>query len=86
MKHPVAPGSIAVSVTIPAWELRTLLECEGDPNGLQRVRGCLRALQELRYSMVAAGTGTPSRSWGPFLASVTEEKHGSERQGGARTW
>jgi DNA-binding transcriptional regulator YiaG len=63
-------------VMIPAWELRTLLECEKDPNGLQRVRGCLRALQEVRYSMKAVGTGNPFRSWGPFLANVDYDPRG----------
>lgn len=68
-------------VEVAAWTLRTLLECEKDPNGLQRVRGCLRALQELRYSMKAVGTGTPFRSFGPFLANVDYDPRGAGGHG-----
>jgi len=51
---------------VPAWELRTLLECEKDRNGFRRVRGCLRALQEIRFEVTLPGT----RISGPFLGEV----------------
>jgi hypothetical protein len=63
-------------VKVPAYELKTLLKCENDPNGMQRVRGCLRALQEIRYAMKVVGGGTPFRSWGPFLGSVNYDPLG----------
>ena len=53
-------------LTIPAWELRTLLKCENDPHGLGRVNGCLRALEELRFEMRASSNWTR----GTFLAEV----------------
>lgn len=58
---------------VPAWELRTLLECEKDEHGFRRIRGCLRALQEVRYSLDARGTGsgTSRRVFGPFLGEVS---------------
>lgn len=58
-------------VKIGAWELRTLLECETDPDGFDRVRGCLRALQELRYHLKVAGVPNLSQdAVGPFLGDV----------------
>jgi hypothetical protein len=39
---------------VPAWNLRKLLECEKDPDGFRRVRGCLRALQEVRFTSKAS--------------------------------
>lgn len=58
-------------VKIGAWELRTLLECETDPDGFDRVRGCLRALQELRYHLKVAGVPNLSQdAVGPFLSDV----------------
>ena len=58
---------------LPAWELRTLLECENDTDGFRRVRGCLRALQEVRFALEARGTGagTARRVFGPFLGEVS---------------
>ena len=65
-------------VKLGAWELRTLLECETDPDGFDRVRGCLRALQELRYHLKVAGVPNLSQdAVGPFLADV--ESSGAER-------
>ena len=56
----------------PAWELRALLECEKDPDGFRRVRGCLRALQEVRFALEARGAGSGSfRRFGPFLGEVS---------------
>jgi transcriptional regulator with XRE-family HTH domain len=57
---------------VPAWNLRTLLECEKDAHGFRRVRGCLRALQEIRFHLKAGGIPGLSRdAVGPFLGSVT---------------
>jgi hypothetical protein len=56
---------------VPAWNLRTLLECENDPHGFRRVRGCLRALQEVHFHLKVAGVpGISHEASGPFLGTV----------------
>jgi DNA-binding transcriptional regulator YiaG len=56
---------------VPAWNLRTLLECEKDPDGFRRVQGCLRALQEVRFHLKVAGvSGASHEAFGPFLGDV----------------
>jgi len=59
-------------VKMPSWQLRTLLQCENDPDGFRKVEGCLRALQEVRFHLqVTSGTGVPpGKSFGPFLGQV----------------
>lgn len=59
-------------VKVEALDLRKLLNCEEDPNGLARVRGCLRALQELRFHV--RGTGAPGTLTveGAFIAELRE--------------
>ena len=58
---------------VPAWQLRNLLECETDPDGFRKLRGCLMALQEVRFCIHASGaTSRPSTSsLGSFLSQVT---------------
>ena len=56
---------------VPAWNFRTLLECEKDPDGFRRVQGCLRALQEVRFHLKVAGvSGASHEAFGPFLGDV----------------
>lgn len=56
---------------VPAWNLRTLLECENDPNGFRRVEGCLRALQEVRFfSKATKIPGISHEAFGSFLGEV----------------
>jgi DNA-binding XRE family transcriptional regulator len=59
-------------VPMAAWELKALLACEKSEDGMERVRGCLRALQEVRFDLQATqGSGAGSfRAFGPFLAEV----------------
>jgi len=65
-------------VTMPVYELKTLLECHGADDAMDRIRGCLRALQEVRYSIrVTGGSGPAYHAFGPFLAGVREEKKGA---------
>jgi hypothetical protein len=57
---------------MPAWCLRTLLECESDPAGFRRIEGCLRALQEVRFHAQVTGDGKSGlRAFGPFLGEVS---------------
>ena len=59
-------------LTVPAWELRSLLECERDPHGLARIEGCLRALQEVKFTLKVAGVpGESGKTFGAFLGDVT---------------
>lgn len=56
---------------VPAWDFRSLLECEKDPDGFRRVQGCLRALQEVRFHLKVAGvSGAAHEAFGPFLGDV----------------
>lgn len=57
---------------VPAWQLRSLLECENENDGFRRVEGCLRALQEVRFSMhsESKGLGATVESFGPFIGDV----------------
>lgn len=59
-------------VRIPAHELRILLENEKAEDGMARIRGGLRALQELRFS--AKGPGM--QVFGPLLGSVAYRARG----------
>ena len=52
---------------VPAWNFYTLLECEQDPHRFRRVRGCLRALQEIRFEV---GLPTGATISGAFLSEV----------------
>jgi hypothetical protein len=56
----------------PAWQLKDLLECEKDPDGFRKIRGCLMALQELRFQIHSSGcTSRPNMHLsGPFLSQV----------------
>ncbi len=64
---------------IPAWRLRNLLKCEQDPEGFKKIRGCLMALQEIRFSIRASGTAArPSiHTFAPFLSQVEYSARGS---------
>lgn len=65
-------------VVMPVYELKTLLECHGADDAMDRIRGCLRALQEVRYFIrVTGGSGPAYHAFGPFLAGVREEKKGA---------
>jgi len=67
---------------VPAWNFKTLLECEKDPDGFRRVMGCLRALQEVRfYTQAAKIPGLSRTSFGPFLANVKYVGGGPGRHG-----
>jgi DNA-binding XRE family transcriptional regulator len=68
---------------VPVQDLRVLLECEKDPNGLARVRGALQALQELRFVLNTSGVGggLSLRSSGSFLNDVTEIRRGGGGHG-----
>lgn len=57
-------------VSVPAWDLKTLLGCEKDPHGLRCVRGCLEALSEIRFEMPLQGGGQKARSFGALLSEV----------------
>lgn len=63
---------------IPAREFRILLECEQDENGHSRVEGALRALQEIRFAVKAAGAGPDisGHAFGAFLDTVRYEGRG----------
>ncbi len=63
---------------VPARELRILLECEQDENGHSRVEGALRALQEIRFAVKAAGAGPDisGHAFGAFLDTVRYEGRG----------
>ena len=63
-------------VRYSAHDLKVLLECENDPEGMRRIQGCLRALQEVRYSLEVVGGNKPLRSFGPFLADVEYKGRG----------
>lgn len=57
---------------VPAWQLRYLLHCEADEHGHRRVKGCLQALQELRFHLARTGDGRRENTWGSFLYEVKE--------------
>jgi DNA-binding transcriptional regulator YiaG len=50
------------------WELKSLLLCENDPHGFRRIKGALRALEELRFNLKASGVhGLSNEISGPFI-------------------
>lgn len=57
---------------VPAWELRHLLHCEADEHGHRRVKGCLVALQELRFHLARTGDDLRENTFGAFLYEVKE--------------
>ena len=61
-------------VHVPASEFRVLLECKQDDHGHGRVNGALRALQELRFDMKAAGVG-PGVSGHAFGGLVSDVRY-----------
>ena len=71
-------------VHVPAWNLRTLLECENEPNGHARVEGCLEALRRLDFHFRSAGIpGQSGRAFGSFLSDVVyvPKGHGKHTDG-----
>lgn len=62
-----AEGRNPVHVT--AAELRMVLGCETSPDGLARVRGALRSLEEVSFTLELTGTADPFRLSGRFLSS-----------------
>lgn len=56
-------------VHVTAAELRMVLGCETSPDGLARVRGALRALAEVSFTLELTGTADPFRLSGRFLSS-----------------
>ena len=61
---------------VPAWELRHLLHCEADEHGHRRVKGCLVALQELRFHLARTGDDRRENTFGAFLYEVKEVSAG----------
>lgn len=71
---------------VPAWELRKVLNALGDSSsGHERVKGCLRALQELKFELKIAGVsssqGGGERAFGSFLETVYYIPGGPGRHG-----
>ena len=55
-------------VHVTAAELRLALGCEASPDGLARVRGALRSLEEVTFRLELSGGGEPFSLSGRFLS------------------
>lgn len=67
-------GQNPVRLTVD--ELKVGLACEKDPNGLDRVLGAIRALQELRFVFNASAVGGGIEASGPFLNDFAHHRKG----------
>ena len=69
-------------VHFPAAELRdAVLKCGGSPDGLARVKGCLRALEEITFKMELRGGDHPFSFSGRFLSGVVYYPKGAGDHG-----
>lgn len=70
---------------IPVWKLKSILKCESDSHGYRRIRGAIRALQELRFNLkVTREKGLPQEIEGPFIkgsATLTQKGKGAHTDG-----
>ena len=69
-------------VHFSAAELRdAVLKCGGSPDGLARVKGCLRALEEITFKMELRGGREPFSFSGHFLSGVVYYPKGAGDHG-----
>jgi DNA-binding transcriptional regulator YiaG len=72
-------------VRLHVWELKSILKCESDSHRFRRIRGAIRALQELRFSLkVTREKGLPQEIEGPFIkgsATLTQKGKGAHTDG-----